>query len=345
MARTGLYKSEVKKARDSLIVQGKNPSVDAVRIALGNTGSKTTIHKYLKELEEEYGGGDTRKTSISEALQDLVARLAVQLQDEANLRVDEIQAQSAEKDRQHTEALTALKQEIVALSTQLQQAATITLQEKTSHDFTAKELQSEKIARHTLEQHVADLKERLVENEMHLQSIEEKHQHARDALEHYRQSVKDQREQDQRRHEQQIQQMQAEMRQLQQSLIVKQDDLTRLNKEGARLVADLSHTQKSLYDQQTHGRQLAQKLEALQAVEQHGKTIEARLADKEIQVQTLKGQLDVLIAKEDFLSGQVRDLELALATTNAKLAAQQGVVAELHTYLETREQSAEEKSS
>ncbi|MDE2310527.1 MAG: integrase, partial [Betaproteobacteria bacterium] len=175
--------------------------------------------------------------------------------------------------------------------------------------------------------------------------IEEKHQHARDALEHYRQSVKDQREQDLRRHEQQIQQMQAEMRQLQQSLIVKQDDLTRLNKEGARLVADLLHTQKSLYDQQTYGRQLAQKLEALQAVEQHGKTIEARLADKEIQVQTLKGQLDISISKEEALRGQVRDLELALATTNAKLAAQQGVVAELHTYLEARGQSAEEKSS
>lgn len=53
MARSGLYKSDVKKARDALIAHGKHPSVDAVRIALGNTGSKTTIHKYLKELEAE----------------------------------------------------------------------------------------------------------------------------------------------------------------------------------------------------------------------------------------------------------------------------------------------------
>ena len=51
MARTGLYQSEVKKARDALVAQGKHPSVDSVRVALGNTGSKTTIHKYLKELE------------------------------------------------------------------------------------------------------------------------------------------------------------------------------------------------------------------------------------------------------------------------------------------------------
>ena len=50
MARGGVYKSDVQKARDSLRAQGKHPSVDAVRVALGNTGSKTTIHRYLKEL-------------------------------------------------------------------------------------------------------------------------------------------------------------------------------------------------------------------------------------------------------------------------------------------------------
>ncbi len=51
MARGGLYKSDIQKARDTLRAQGKHPSVDAVRVALGNTGSKTTIHRYLKEWE------------------------------------------------------------------------------------------------------------------------------------------------------------------------------------------------------------------------------------------------------------------------------------------------------
>ena len=87
MARSGLYKSEVKKARDALIVQGKNPSVDAVRVELGNTGSKTTIHKYLKELEDEDGGAGGKRASISDALQDLVERLAARLHEEAEERV------------------------------------------------------------------------------------------------------------------------------------------------------------------------------------------------------------------------------------------------------------------
>ena len=76
MARGGLYKSDVQKARDALRAQGKHPSVDAVRVALGNTGSKTTIHRYLKELEEEEGGGVGGGIAISEALQDLVGRLS-----------------------------------------------------------------------------------------------------------------------------------------------------------------------------------------------------------------------------------------------------------------------------
>lgn len=86
------------------------------------------------------------------------------------------------------------------------------------------------------------------------------------------------------------------MRQAQQLAIVKQKEVTRLNQEGARLVSDLSNAQKPLYDQQSHGRQLEQKLEALRTVEQHGKTLEARLADKEILA--LKAALDVSIEKK-----------------------------------------------
>lgn len=37
MARAGIYKSEVARARANLIAQGRHPSIDAVRIELGNT--------------------------------------------------------------------------------------------------------------------------------------------------------------------------------------------------------------------------------------------------------------------------------------------------------------------
>lgn len=50
MARGGINKVVVQQARQALIARGENPSIDAIRIELGNTGSKTTIHRYLKEL-------------------------------------------------------------------------------------------------------------------------------------------------------------------------------------------------------------------------------------------------------------------------------------------------------
>lgn len=46
----------------------RTPSVDAVRVALGNTGSKTTIHKYPKELEAEEGGATATRRQLSERL-------------------------------------------------------------------------------------------------------------------------------------------------------------------------------------------------------------------------------------------------------------------------------------
>src|SRR3546814_15190296 len=79
MARGGLYKSDVQKARATLLVQGKHPSIDALRVALGNTGSKTTIHRYLKELEEEEGASVGAKVAVSDALQDQIGRVAGRL--------------------------------------------------------------------------------------------------------------------------------------------------------------------------------------------------------------------------------------------------------------------------
>ena len=338
MARTGLYQSEVKKARDALIAQGKHPSVDAVRIALGNTGSKTTIHKYLKELGEAEGDAGGRKISISEALQELVARLAAQLQEEGEARIAAIEAQCLENDRLRAGTLAALQKDNEVLAGQRDHADAMSKQEQAAHERTRSALQNESIGRHTAEQQVADLKERLAENEGHRLSIEEKHKHAREALEHYRQSVKE-RDQDQRRHEQQVQQLQAEIRQLQQSLAVKHDDITRLNQEGARLVANLSHAQAALYDQQAQGRQLAQQITALQ---DSARQATALIAGKEAQAVAMQEQAATAEAKAEASAARVRELELALATARATLASQLEVYSALRDHLAHRERKAEE---
>ncbi len=341
MARTGLYQSEVKKARDALVAQGRHPSVDAVRVALGNTGSKTTIHKYLKELDE-IDGGSIRKATVSEALQDLVARLAAQIHEEGDARIQTIEASSAEAARLHAEVMAALRQDLAAATGEGDRLTAAVHEEAVAHELTRKVLQAETIYRHTAEEQVAGLKARLLENDAHLLSLEEKHKHAREALEHYRRSVKEQRDQDQRRHEQQVQQLQAEIRQLQQSLVVKQDDVTRLNQEGARLVADLSHVKQSLYEQQSQGRQLTAQLAASQELAQHASVLAVQVAGKDEQVAALQDHVTAAADNAGALAARVRELELALATSQATLAAQQEITTEFRSRLTPRKAGSHE---
>jgi len=65
MARAGIYKSEVVRARNNLLAVGRYPSIDAIRSELGDTGSKGTIHRYLKEIEEEEGGSNGAQVAVS----------------------------------------------------------------------------------------------------------------------------------------------------------------------------------------------------------------------------------------------------------------------------------------
>lgn len=63
-------------ARDSLLAMGSYLSIGAIRGELRNTGSIGTIHRYLKQIEEEEGGSTGTQVALSEAIQDLPARLA-----------------------------------------------------------------------------------------------------------------------------------------------------------------------------------------------------------------------------------------------------------------------------
>lgn len=332
MARIGLYHFDVKKARDALLAQGRHPSVDAVRVALGNTGSKTTIHKYLKKLEAEEGGRDNRKAPISDALQDIVARLAAQLHDEANERVSVIETAVKEKEREHVVIVAGLRQELVSLEEQLCLAKDHVEEILRAHADTGDRLQQEAISRHTAQQQVIGLQERLAENEAHRQSLEEKHTHARNSLEHYRQSVKEQRDQDLRRHEQQLQQVQAELRQQQHTLVQKQEEATRLNQEGARLVAALLQAEKSLYDEQAAGRRLTEQLAASQSAAHQVEVMLLQVASNERRIEALEEQLAQSASQTKVLSNQSRALEAALRTAQTTLISQQEIIIELRGF-------------
>ncbi|WP_421525507.1 DNA-binding protein [Pseudomonas yamanorum] len=255
MARGGINKAVVQTARLAILARGENPSIDAVRIEMGNTGSKTTIHRYLKELDESETRQTITEAPIDDELGELVARLAQRLKEKAQEPIDLALAQF----QQQKAALLAQAEELEAAHSQLKQQfdiqAAALADESAALQSTRSSLQTEQTRNAGLSQACSDYELRINDKDEQIRSLEEKHLHARDALEHYRNAIKDQREQEQRRHEGQLQQVQAELRQAQQSAMVRQDEITQLHRDNERLLIEHRVTVKELSALQEQARQ------------------------------------------------------------------------------------------
>jgi chromosome segregation ATPase len=218
------------------------------------------------------------KVSISDALQAFITQLSDQLQNEAATAVDAIRAEMVEQHTAHERVRVGLEAQLISARDQLEAVSRQLESSQRELAGLKDQLGDEKIARHTAEQRSLDLRERLADAERHQASLEEKHRHARDALEHYRVASKEQREQENRRHEQQVQALQAELRQAQLVSSIKQEELTRLNKEAAALGTELRANKQAVHDEREAGRTFERKLEQLHAVEQRVAAPDAQLA-------------------------------------------------------------------
>ncbi|WP_176506200.1 DNA-binding protein [Pseudomonas urethralis] len=245
MARGGINKALVQKARAALLARGVNPSIDAVRIELGNTGSKTTISRYLQELEKTDVRPLADPKRLSDELTGMVEQLLKRVLEEGN-------AALAQERASHEQSVKGFNQHIEGLDDELKKAKQEVASRDTVLTSQAEELRTSQSSLQTeltrnarISQSCSDLELRVQEKDELVRSLEEKHAHARDAMEHYRDAIKEQREQDQRRHESQLQQLQHEMLQLQQTLMVRQDELTRLNRDNERLLAEARQQNKA----------------------------------------------------------------------------------------------------
>ena len=275
MARGGINKAVVQKARQALLARGANPSIDAVRVELGNTGSKTTISRYLKELEPSNPEPAASRERLGETLNGMVQTLLDQLMEEGQ---EVISQANAAFDLQ----LAALENQIIELRSGLataqrnsatQQAAIETQSAELA--TTQSSLQAELTRNAGLSQRCTDLESLVAEKDKHIQSLEEKHVQARGALEHYREAAKEQRVQDQRKHESQLHEMQVEQRKLRETIAVKQDDLTRLNRDNERLLGEVRQQTKALHTQEA----LVQSFNTQIQVLRHGDAKSAGVAE------------------------------------------------------------------
>lgn len=311
MANSGINKHQVKKARDALVAKGQNPSIDAVRIELGNTGSKATIHRYLRELAEESPLYPGNKPAISEMLGSLVEQLAAQLHQEAEALIAERETSLQAITDSLKGQLETQQQALASTANENQQLKARLADYEQLHKTSTTDFEAQKILAGRLEQQLADKGVLIAEKDNHIRSLEEKHQHAREALEHYRQSVKDQRDQDQRRHEHQVQQLQAEIRQLNQTLSIKQTDLTHLNTANAELTAEVRQLRKAFNDAEQQLQIAESKLLAANDQFQAGA----------LQIVELRTARDQLLGEKTDLGERLGSMERAFKTVEIELVS------------------------
>ena len=114
MGRSGVSEYHVFKAADQLLTDGTSPTVDAVRHALGDTGSRSTINKYLGLWRQRQTNRQQIEASMDGSLREFLAAQAKQI-----LEVLEKQAEAkfaAEKLRLET-ALHTKSRDLESLST------------------------------------------------------------------------------------------------------------------------------------------------------------------------------------------------------------------------------------
>lgn len=327
MARTGLSKSDIQKVRDTLIAQGQYPSVDAVRIALGNTGSKTTIHKYLKELEIEEKKGTIKKITISESIEHLIHCLAEQLQVETNIEVERLTEILLDKEQEHENSVKLLHNEIESLTSRLTQLGLASQQELDAHHNTKALLQEKQIQNSSLEQQVINLKEEILNHKNFQKSLEEKHQHAQKSLEHYRESVKEQRDQESRKYEQQLQQLQAEIKLLQQSIVVKQNEITNLKSHNQALTTELTLSKQ-------HNEKLANESNSLSnrivMIDKQLLIQQQTTLSKDKVIQSLSAKLAEYERESEILKHQFTQMQMDISAKNAQLNTQTVLIENLN---------------
>lgn len=241
MAREGITKQLVQKAKTALLAQGQRPTIDAVRIALGNTGSKTTISHYLKELEDK---PKVTLDRLTNPLAHLVLSLSEQLQIEAEEELIKAQAQfSLEKTQFESELHRAEK------LIDVQQHNLEKLEERLCHSQKQQQEDLERLSRQSTEltqaqQSIQKLTKLLQEQYTQVAILHNGQQHARETLEQFRQVRQEIHDSLLQQHALQVTHLSEELSRNSDQLSIMQKELMKLHRENARLLQQLSTRQK-----------------------------------------------------------------------------------------------------
>jgi len=239
MARGGINRAVVKIARDALLARGLKPTIDGIRIELGNTGSKSTIIRCLRELAE----AETHRPSLSleEELTTLIGSVAERVREDAQASIATERELLTRQELEHRVQRRQAQEKIAELL-QINAELVVQLKDQRSLELQLQEsLRSSEAERGRLVAIEEALKLLSEEHASQIESLEEKHLHARQVLEHYRAAQKEQRDQQINHHDQELTHIRHEMRTLQATLMTKQDEISTLNRDNERLIQQVQN--------------------------------------------------------------------------------------------------------
>ena len=347
----GVNKQMVRMARTAIRARSEHPSIDAVRAELGNTGSKTTISRLMREIEAEEQQ-QSQNPPLAEEIAALLEPLARRLHDQAQASVQaEREALARERERIDVE-VAAIQSKNDQLETRLE----LMVEQSARTEQLARD---EKAAREVAEQDAAKLRllnaaaETMTQEQKRLiTSLEEKHQAAQQSLEHFRTASKEQIVRLTDSHDRERQSTQLELKHFQNTAAEQQQLLVQLNRDNAKLQSEvdrLNDAQRSAEDDiekrdleiTTLNRKLGQKdiqfsdaskayesaMQAFRKVDEANEELEAKVDDLRLQLAGDQARIQVLTQQ---FEQQTQTLEVRiqeLATANGTIERLRGDLA------------------
>lgn len=271
MARIGITYTEVEQAASLLAADGKNPTVDAVRAALGGTGSKSTLAPMLKRWKSAHRE-QAQQAGLPAELLDVVKGLHTHLQQEAYVQVQAAQT-----------AATAV---VAACRQQLEDANAATADLTGKRDVLERDLALEKARREQLEasNHAlqlacataeaksAGLMQRLTDRQIEVENVNRQLGQSRTQFEHYQEAVATQRATERQEAQQRCNQL--------------EQDLGMLRRNLAELQKTLAQRETQLEQVSAHNHTLEKDLSVLQQTH-HAVLAECQQLNQEIATQSV----------------------------------------------------------
>ena len=312
MAKTpSISITDVENAATELKHRGKPINPYQIRQFLG-AGSYKLIEDYLTSLKlvEDYDGEDP----LTKKLIGLIRPLAEALQEEKLHGIEQAEARYKKQTLEWQSQSQDLKAQMAQRDESLRHLKA-KLTECEQHNSELKQLGSELVRS---QEQCSGLNAALEEKQKYVDSLEEKHQHSREALEHFRESVKEQRDKEQRRHEHEIAdpQLQATERQTDQNLSIRLNEIAQLNRDNARLVAEVSESRKRASEQES---KIANLEQALREKEDDYKAKCRDLEGSTASNQTLSEEIALLRDKRETWEAKLQEQSLEISSLKTEL--------------------------